>query len=260
MTHELIADLIQANAFELYGQPKWTFGKNTCNTYEVFAERVHLPGGSIVPARLLLALIEQDAELTMLFSRWFLKAAIVSAAELSERSRTHVTLSVNLLPQYASQPGFVEEVLALLILTEFPARKLQFELSEAQNLTAQGIENLNRLHDEHGVGLYLANFGKGHANIDLLSGVHFDGIELHRSFSAAIPGDDQMLRMICAVCNFADTLNLKVCAKGIETPEQFDFFDQLKVFKGQGYLIGKPMAIAELKEYIELYAVHVQED
>ena len=39
MTHQLIADLIQANAFELYGQPKWTFGKNTCNTYEVLLNR-----------------------------------------------------------------------------------------------------------------------------------------------------------------------------------------------------------------------------
>ena len=61
MTRKLIADLIAANAFELFGQPKWTFGKNTCNTYEVFAERAHLPGGSVIPAALLLELIERDA-------------------------------------------------------------------------------------------------------------------------------------------------------------------------------------------------------
>ena len=33
MTRRIINDLIQNNAFELFGQPKWTFGKNTCNTY-----------------------------------------------------------------------------------------------------------------------------------------------------------------------------------------------------------------------------------
>lgn len=259
MTSGLIRDLIQANAFELYGQPKWTFGKNTCNTYEVFAEKVHIAGGSVIPAELLLELIERDPELTMTFSQWFLKAAIVSAAELSQKSHAHVTLSVNLLPQYAGQENFVEQVLSLIELTDFNPRKLQFELSEAQNLNAKGIENLNRLHDEYGVGLYLANFGKGHANIDLLSEVHFDGIELDRSFAAQIPENDQMVRMICAIQNMADTLNLHVCAKGIETPEQFEFFDELNVFKGQGYIIGKPMPLDELVEYINLYAVHAQE-
>lgn len=259
MTTKLISDLILSNAFELYGQPKWTFGKNTCNTYEVFAEVVHLPGGAAIPASLLLELIERDEDLTLTFSQWFLKSAILSAAELSAKTNSHVTLSVNLLPQFASQENFVAQVLSLIESAGFSAKKLQFELSEAQNLSARGIENLNVLHDEHGVGLYLANFGKGHSNINLLSEVHFDGIELDRSFSAKIP-DDQTVRLICAIQNMADTLNLHVCAKGIETPEQFEFFDDLNVFKGQGYIIGKPMPMEELLEYINLYAVHVQED
>lgn len=258
MTHSIIAELIQSNAFELYGQPKWTFGKNTCNTYEVFAEKVHMPGGSVIPAALLLELIEKDEEITKIFSKWFLKAAIVSAAELGEKTNSHVTLSVNLLPQYAGQEGFVDEVLSLLEMTGFNPKKLQFELSEAQNLTKTGIENLNKLHDEHGVMLYLGNFGKGHSNINLLSEVHFDGIELDRSFAMGIPENDQMVRMICAIQNMADTLNLHVCAKGIETPEQFEFFDELNVYKGQGFLIGKPMPMQELLEYINLYALHAE--
>ena len=256
MTQKLITELILSNAFELYGQPKWTFGKNTCNTYEVFAESVHMPGGSVLPAQLLLTLIEKDETLTMIFSQWFLKAAIVSAAQLCEKTNSHVTLSLNLLPQYAGQENFVEQVLSLLECTGFPARKLQFELSEAQNLNPVGIANLNRLHDEHGVGLYLANFGKGHSNINLLSEVHFDGIELDRSFAAGIPDHDQTCRMVFAIQTFAHTLDLQVCAKGIETPEQFEFFDDSKCFKGQGYLICKPLPMDELVEYIKMYAVH----
>ena len=45
MNHSAIRDLILSNAFELFGQPKWTFGKQTCNTYEVFAERVRMEDG-----------------------------------------------------------------------------------------------------------------------------------------------------------------------------------------------------------------------
>jgi hypothetical protein len=36
MEHSVISDMILQDAMVLYGQPKWTFGKNTCNTYEVF--------------------------------------------------------------------------------------------------------------------------------------------------------------------------------------------------------------------------------
>ncbi|MBR2718716.1 MAG: EAL domain-containing protein [Clostridia bacterium] len=259
MTTKFINDLILSNAFELYGQPKWTFGKNTCNTYEVFAEVVHMPGGGTIPAQLLLELIERDENLTIVFSQWFLEAAITSAVELCEKTNSHVTLSLNLYPQFASQELFVERVLELLEKTGFNPRKLQFELSEAQSLSSKGVENLNRLHDEHGVGLYLANFGKGHANINLLKDVHFDGIELDRSFAAGVPEDDQASLMVFAIHNFAHALDLQVCAKGIETPEQFEFFEELKCFKGQGFIIGKPLPMAELVAYIEMYAIHAQE-
>ena len=258
MTHQIITELIASNAFELYGQPKWTFGKNTCNTYEVFAEQVHLPGGATIPAWILLELIARDEDLTLIWSRWYLQAAIASAADLSTKTHSHVTLSINLLPQYAALDDFVPQVLEVLEKTGFNPRKLQFELSEVQHLNQRGIDNLNLLHDEHGVGLYLSNFGKGHANINLLSEVHFDGIELDRSFAAQIPDNDQMVRLICAIQNLADTLSLKVCAKGIETPDQFDFFDQLKVFKGQGFIIGRPMPMDALLEYINTYAVHAE--
>ena len=135
MKHSMIAELILSDAFELFGQPKWTFGKNTCNTYEVFADKVHLPDGQVVPAWPLMELIEEDESLSLLFSRWFLKKAITSAAELGEKAQSHVTLSMNLLPFYAGQDGFVEEVLRTLESSGLPAQKLQFELSEDQNLS-----------------------------------------------------------------------------------------------------------------------------
>ena len=252
MKHSMIAELILSDAFELFGQPKWTFGKNTCNTYEVFADKVHLPDGQVVPAWPLMELIEEDESLSLLFSRWFLKKAMTSAVELGEKAQSHVTLSMNLLPFYAGQDGFVEEVLRTLESSGLPAEKLQFELSEAQNLTEKGVENLNLLHDEHGVTLYVANFGKGHSNIDLLTEVHF---ELDRSYAAKVPENEQACRVVVAIQHLAHVLDMHVCAKGIETQEQFEFFEELDCFKGQGYLIGKPMDLESLLGYISDYAV-----
>ena len=38
MNETKLKAMIEAKEVRLYGQPKWTFGQNTCNTYEVFPE------------------------------------------------------------------------------------------------------------------------------------------------------------------------------------------------------------------------------
>lgn len=255
MNRNMIADMILQGAFELYGQPKWTFGKNTCNTYEVFAEKLHLPDGSVMPAWPVMEIIEKDEALTQIYSRWFLEAAMRSATKLTEATDCNVTLSLNLLPLYANQEEFVDDVLTMLERTDMNPQKLQFELSEAQNLSPKGEENLNLLHDEHGIGLWLANFGTGHANIDLLRETHFDGLELDRSYAALVPAHEQTCRLVVAIQHMAHTLDLQVCAKGIETQDQFEFFEELDCLKGQGYLIGKPMPMDAMETYVRDYAV-----
>ncbi|MEG2604973.1 MAG: EAL domain-containing protein [Clostridia bacterium] len=255
MNHNAIRDLILGNALELYGQPKWTFGKNTCNTYEVFPEKLHLENGEIAPAWPVLELIEQDENLTLLFSNWFFASAMRSAVELQKGATSHLTLSLNLLPAFANREDCTERVLGWLQLTGLDAEHLQFEVSEAQTLNAKGIENLNLMHDSHGVGLLLANFGTGYSNVDLLRDVHFDGLELDRSFSMRIPQHEQTCRVVVGIVHLAHTLDVYVCAKGIETQEQFEFFEELDCLKGQGFLIGKPMCMEELKGYIANYAV-----
>lgn len=255
MNHNMIGDLILNDALELYGQPKWTFGKNTCNTYEVFVEKVHMPDGDVIPAWPVIELIERDEALTLLFSRWFLENAMRSACDLTEQTDSNVTLSMNLLPLYADRESFVDDVVAMLKKTGLKPQKMQFEVSEAQDLTERGIANLNALHDEHGIGLWLANFGTGHSNVDLLREVHFDGLELDKSYGALVPGHEQTCRLVVAILHMAHTLDLHVCAKGIENQDQFEFFEELGCFKGQGFLIGKPMDMASMRDYIRKYAV-----
>lgn len=255
MNHNRIADAILRGAFELYGQPKWTFGKNTCNTYEVLVEKLRMPDGSQMPAWPMLEIIEADEALTLLFSRWFLEAAMQSVIRLSEATNTNLTLSLNLLPFYAGSEEFLGHALGLMKRLEMNPKKIQFELSEAQNLTPLGVKNLNELHDEHGVGLWLANFGTGHANVDLLREVHFDGLELDRSYAALVPEHEQTCRLVVAIQHMAHTLDMEVCAKGIETQDQFEFFEELGCLKGQGFLIGKPMPMDEMETYVRDFAV-----
>lgn len=249
-----IKELLKSQSFVLYGQPKWTFGKNTCNTYEVFAETVLTLDQGSVHASEILPMIESDEELTQLFSTWFWEAALAMARELWDRTGSRLHLSMNVLPFQANLPEFYERIARGIDQSGLPYDHFQLELSEAQQLTQRGIENLNLVHDELGVKLLLGNFGTGYSNVNLLKFVHFDGIELDKSFSRGIPESEIAQKVVVGISQLADVLDLQVCAKGIETAEQLNFYEGLGFSKGQGYLFGQPMPMDELADYIKRYA------
>ncbi|MBQ6233455.1 MAG: EAL domain-containing protein [Clostridia bacterium] len=255
MERSTISDMILQNEMVLYGQPKWTFGKNTCNTYEVFVSYFRRHDGNLLPAWPILEIIEKDDALTMLFSISLLWDAVRKTVELSNRANSNLTLSLNVLPAFAESPNFVEQVKNCLAETGLPPRKLQFEISELQELSAEGCENLNYLHDEMGILLCMGNFGTHHTNMPLLHQVHFDMLELDKSYAALIPGNESACKAAVAIQHMADTLDMKMCAKGIENQDQFEFFEEIGAYKGQGALIGNPMTMEELEAYAKQYAL-----
>ena len=111
------------------------------------------------------------------------------------------------------------------------------------------------MHDKLGVSLVMGNFGTRNTNMPLLSKVHFDVLELDKSYAARIPEDEMACKAAVAIQHMADTLYMKVCAKGINTQDQFEFFEEIGYFKGQGSLIGPAMSLDELKDYAKRYAL-----
>ena len=255
MERSIISEMILQNAMILYGQPKWTFGKNTCNTYELFVHQFRLPDGTLAPAWPILEVVEQDDALTMLFSMQLMWEAARKTMEISRIDNSNLTLSLNLLPRFAEKEGFVEQVESCLKTVGMEGRRLQFEVSELQKLSPEGCANLNTVHDELGVGLVMGNFGTEKTNMPLIYQVHFDMLELDRSYAAKIPDSQAVCKAAIAIQHMADTLDMKLCAKGIENQDQFEFFEEIGTFKGQGPLIGNPMPMDELEAYIKQYAL-----
>jgi EAL domain-containing protein (putative c-di-GMP-specific phosphodiesterase class I) len=255
MENSIISNMILQNAMILQGQPKWTFGKNTCNTYEVFVSDFRNQEGYLMPSWPILRVVEQDDTLTQLFSITLLWEAVRKTVQISNEANSNMTLSLNILPRFAESDHFVEQVRSCLASTGLQSKHLQFELSELQDLGDQGCANLNTIHDELGVSLVMGNFGTRNTNFPLLRKVHFDLLELDRSYAALIPQDALACKTVVAVQHMADTLDMQVCAKGIDTQEQFEFFEEIGIYKGQGALIGPVMSLDDLKSYVMQYGL-----
>jgi EAL domain-containing protein (putative c-di-GMP-specific phosphodiesterase class I) len=254
ITRKQIYEALTDNRFRLFGQPKWTFGKNTCNTYEVFADLMVSEKHEFIEAGEFMPIIEADPDLTMCFGDWFMERAFQDGAQLMAKLGMDLHISINLLGLQANRPDFADRVKVLLDRVGMPGRNIQFELSEAQPLNETGITNLIRIHDELQIPLILGNFGTGYSNIELLRRIPFDMIELSKAFTAGITDFERELKVIVAILQMAQVLDIPVCAKGIETAEQMELLEEAGFYKGQGFLIGRPMPMDELEDYVRKYA------
>ena len=255
VTREQINEALQQDRFRLFGQPKWTFGKNTCNTYEVMVDLMISDNMENLRAPEFMPVIEADADLTYRFGDWYLEKAFRDGADLMANLDMDLHISINLLGFQANHPDFAERVRAQLAKVGVAGRNIQFELSEAQPLNESGIANLNRLHDELQIPLVIGNFGTGFSNVDLLRKVPFDMLELSRDFTSGITEFERDLKIVVGILQMAQVLDIPVCAKGIETAEQMEILEEAGFYKGQGYLIGRPMPMDELETYVRRYAV-----
>ncbi|MCK9252228.1 MAG: EAL domain-containing protein [Clostridiales bacterium] len=254
ITRDQILEALAQDRFLLFGQPKWTLGKNTCNTYEVFIDLMIAEDQRQVPAQAFIPVIEADEELTMRFGAWFLEKAFTSGARLMKDLGMDLNISINILGFQANRPEFVERAVELIARSGIRHDHVQFELSEAQPLDATGIANLCRLHDEYNIKLVLGNFGTGYSTVDLLRHVPFDMLELSKAFTAEITESERALKVTLAVLQMAQVLDITVCAKGIESAEQLELLEEAGFYKAQGYLIGRPMPLDELAAFVRKYA------
>jgi len=254
ITREMIYDALKNDRFRLFGQPKWTFGKNTCNTYEVFVDLLVSEDQENLRAPDFMPVIEADTDLTLAFGDWFLEKAFRDGAELMAKLEIDLHISINLLGFQANHPQFADSVATQLAKVNVAGRNIQFELSEAQPLDEIGIANLTRLHDDMNIPLVLGNFGTDYSNIDLLRKIPVDMLELSREFTADITEVSHELKIVVGILQMAQVLDITVCAKGIETAEQMEILEEAGFYKGQGYLIGRPMPMDELEAYVRKYA------
>ncbi len=254
ITRDQIIEAIAHDRFLMFGQPKWTLGKNTCNTYEVFIDLMVAEDQQRVPAQAFIPVIEADEELTMMFGSWFLEKAFTSGAQLMNNLQMDLNISINLLGFQANRPEFVDRLIKMIDQSGIDCSHVQFELSEAQPLNAVGIANLNRIREELGIKLVLGNFGTGFSTVDLLRHVPFDMLELSKAFTADITDSARELKVAIAILQLAHVLDITVCAKGVETAEQLELLEEAGFDKAQGFLIGRPMSMSDLEAFVRKYA------
>jgi EAL domain-containing protein (putative c-di-GMP-specific phosphodiesterase class I) len=160
-------------------------------------------------------------------------------------------LAINISPGQFRDRHLAQRVLKLLTETNFPAGRLELEITEASLLedrelalaTIQSLKNT-------GVSISLDDFGTGYASMSQLRTLPFDRIKIDRTFVAALLDDDQSAAIVSTIASVGRALSLPVTAEGIETDNIREKLAALGCSGGQGWLFGKAVSGQVIAEHL----------
>ena len=123
-----------------------------------------------------------------------------------------------------------------------------FTLNQGGKSPAESTVVLDAFHDA-GFSLSIDDFGTGYSSLGYLKRFEVSSLKIDRGFVQGLPSDEGNAAIVSAVIQMSRALNIKVVAEGVETEEQAEFLRSCGCHILQGYLLGRPMAAADLVSY-----------
>tara|TARA_R110000737_G_scaffold229075_1_gene242892 strand:- start:240 stop:773 length:534 start_codon:yes stop_codon:yes gene_type:complete len=152
----------------------------------------------------------------------------------------NVRLSVNASPETIAS-GLLTELLTTVRPDRLILEVTEHAIIENYSQLQVEIETLRSL----GVRIAADDVGAGHSGLTQLLRMKPDVIKLDIELVRGIDQDSAKRSLVMGMTHFAADIGAKLVAEGIETEAELETLRQLKVHKGQGYLLGRPEAAAK---------------
>jgi diguanylate cyclase (GGDEF)-like protein/PAS domain S-box-containing protein len=237
---------IDEEQFELHYQPIIDLSANRIAGFEALVRWRH-PKRGLIPPMEFIPLAEESGLIVRL-GRLVTRTACAQLAALRVAGLGDcLTMSVNVSPRQAVEPGFVAEVSDILASTGIEPGALVLEITESLMLqgSVAGDGLLNQLRDL-GVQLVIDDFGTGFSALEYFKRFAVQGLKIDRAFIAGLGRSREDTAIVTATLAFAAALGLSVTAEGIETVEQLERLQSLGCLQGQGYLFSPGVPESEV--------------
>lgn len=232
--------------FTLHYQPQVTAANRVVGA-EALLRWQHPQRGLITPGEFIA--VAEDCGLIVPIGAWVLRTACRQlAAWQDEPGCAALQLSINVSARQFRQSDFADSVIHEIRQAGAPAHLLELELTESLVLddVDDSIAKMYQLRAK-GVRFSVDDFGTGYSSLAYLTRLPLHQLKIDQSFVRNIgvrAGDDVIVQTIIGM---ARTLELEVIAEGVETTAQRDFLARHGCDLYQGYLFGRPVALAQFQ-------------
>ncbi|PSJ48150.1 GGDEF domain-containing protein [Zobellella endophytica] len=235
--------MLEENRIELLVQPALISKPAAPGYNEIFS---HFPNdsGGWYPATTVFAML-QRLDLSMLFEQKIIETTL---RQIRPKELPAQRWAINLTPTSLQQNSFLIWLERVLLRDMDVTSSLVFELDE--HVLEHQLVAGKRLMDmirRCGARSAVSKFGHGYGSFRLLKEIKPDYIKLDAQLVRHLEDDSANQQFVRMIVDLAQRLGCHVVAEGVETTEQKRILESMYVDGIQGYLIAKPMSLAEFK-------------
>ncbi|NKN36521.1 EAL domain-containing protein [Agrobacterium sp. a22-2] len=213
---------------------------------ETLARWRHPTRGILTPDKFLS--IADDLDVVAIIDGVILDKALVDFGKWRAKGLAIPKLSVNVSSRRLHDPALKKALSALVM----EPGTVSFELLESTFLDEyddQVVENLAHLQ-QMGIDIEIDDFGTGHASIVSLLRLNPRTLKIDRQLIQSITTSHEQRKLVGSIIDIGHSLNIRVIAEGVETPEHAQVLLELGCDTLQGFGLARPMAYRDIQAFI----------
>ncbi len=238
-----LEQVINNNGLQIHYQPQVSKRGTRIVGIEALVRWPHAERGLVAPNEFI-PFAEETGLITDL-DMWVLREACTFLAQ-SCKKYPDLHLCVNLSVQNLREQNLATTISEILNQTGIDAGRIEFEITESLLIRHddETVALLNALK-ELGMRIAIDNFGTGYSVLRHLRQYPFDTITIDREFVHNLGSEPHDVAIVRAVLAIAQSLDLAVIGKGVETVEQALALEALGCDLMQGFLFAAPQPAEE---------------
>jgi diguanylate cyclase (GGDEF)-like protein/PAS domain S-box-containing protein len=244
-----IPQALEENRFVLCAQPiKKIAADDEEKLYFEILVRLQDDNGELIPPSAFIPAAERY-NLASSIDRWVFENTLLWLVANPFIVENLHLCSINLSGQSVGDPKFYQFVQTQLEVSQIPAHKICFEITETSAIADLGnaIAFMKKL-GKKGCLFALDDFGNGLSSLGYLKNLPVDILKIDGLFVRDIVDDPIDLALVRSINEIAQLLGKKTVAEYVENHAIFEQLQQLGVDYAQGYGIDKPVLLSSLSQ------------
>ncbi|MFQ6371909.1 EAL domain-containing protein [Shewanella sp. YIC-542] len=237
------------NELQLVYQPKYQITGNKLVGMEALLRWHSATLGPVSPAEFIP--LAEETGMICSIGTWVLQQVCQQLTRWQQQGLQPLPVAINLSVKQLNH-HIVDELQQALQRYRLPAALLELELTESA-VMQHPMESIAILTQLDALGLTLAvdDFGTGYSSLAYLKRFPIHTLKIDKEFVRDISDDPEDAAITSAIIALAHSLDLKVVAEGVETQAQFNFLAAQGCDQIQGYLLAKPMPVAQCSKLLQ---------
>jgi diguanylate cyclase (GGDEF)-like protein/PAS domain S-box-containing protein len=247
---ESLRRALERQEFAVHYQPKVDLRTGAITGAEALLRWAHPTRGMVAPGEFIP--VAEDCGLILPIGNWVLRESCRQARAWLDSGLPLLSMAVNISAMEFRDKNFLEGVFSILDQTGLDPSFLELELTEGVLMkSAESTESILNTLRARGVQVAIDDFGTGYSSLSYLTKFPIDALKIDQSFVHRISIVPDGTAIVVAIVSMGRSLNMRVVAEGVETPEEARFLLAHHCDEAQGYYFSRPVPAAHFAKLLE---------